>query len=29
MACIATYGVFVMLTKVPYLQFHREASNVI
>jgi hypothetical protein len=29
MACIATYRVFVMLTKVPYLQFHREASIVI
>jgi hypothetical protein len=29
MACVATYGVFVMLTKVSYLQFHEETLNVI
>ena len=27
MAYIATYGVFMMVIKVPYLQFHEETSN--
>jgi hypothetical protein len=29
MACIATYRVFVMVTKVLSFQYHQETSNVI
>ena len=29
MACITTYGVFMMVTKAPSIQFYQETSNVI